>query len=148
MGSTHTSLLIHIIFATKNRTPWLSADVQQRLFGYLGGVIRDKRGALRARGGMPDHVHLLLSWRPDAALSSLMRDLKAGTSRWIHREIPSLRDFAWQDGYAAFSVSESQRQRVISYIANQRVHHRRMDFHGELKRLLLAHNAEFDERYL
>jgi REP-associated tyrosine transposase len=148
MGSTHTSLLIHIVFATKNRTPWLGEDIQQRLFGYLGGVVRDKGGALRAVGAMPDHLHLLVSWRVDAALSDLMRDLKAGTSRWIHREIPRLRDFAWQDGYAAFSVSESRRPQVISYIVNQRDHHRRWDFKGELKRLLQAHGVEFDERYL
>ena len=112
MGSTHTRLLFHVVFATHERRLRLSAPVCERLFPYLGGFIRNEGGVPVQIGGMPDHVHLLFYWRADRALSDLMRDLKRGSSRWLSERFEELRAFHWQEGYAAFTVSESQKDRV------------------------------------
>jgi REP-associated tyrosine transposase len=148
MGSTHTALLLHIVFSTKGRSPWITDDVRDRLFEYLGGAVQGQSGMPLAIGGMPDHVHLLISWRPDETISTLLREIKAQSSRWIHATFPTLGDFRWQDGYAAFSVSPSQRERVEASIENQPNHHRKADFKQELTALLTAHGVEYDERYL
>ncbi|MCC7316118.1 MAG: transposase, partial [Planctomycetes bacterium] len=105
-------------------------------------------GTLLDVGGMEDHVHLYLRWRPDESISNLMRVVKARSSKWVHETIPRLAAFAWQEGYSAFSVSKSQEDVVKKYIANQAEHHRREDFRSELLRLLRAHGIEFDERYV
>ena len=148
MPGTYSKLLLHIVTSTKRRTPWLTAEVAERLYPYIGGIIRAERGALCAIGGVEDHVHLYIRWRPDGALSDLMRAVKARSSMWIHETFPELRDFAWQEGYAAFSVSRSQEDVVRRYIAGQAEHHRREDFRAELLRLLQAHEIEFEEKYV
>lgn len=99
-------------------------------------------------GGIEDHIHLYFRWRTDGAISDLMRAVKANSTKWIHEKFPALRQFAWQEGYAVFSVSKSQEVAVKKYIANQQEHHRRIDFKAELLKLLRAHEIEFDERYV
>ncbi len=148
MPGTYSQLLLHLVFSTHQRQPWLTESVTQRLYPYLGGIIRAERGILLALGGMPDHVHLYLSWRPDDSISNLMRTVKARTSRWVHATFPDLRDFAWQEGYSVFSVSKSQEPAVLAYIAKQAEHHAREDFGAELRRLLAAHGVTFDERFV
>ncbi|CAG0987785.1 hypothetical protein PHYC_02120 [Phycisphaerales bacterium] len=95
-------------------------DITERLYAYMGGIVRANDGALFAINGPEDHVHLYFRWRPDATVSDLMRDVKAGSSGWIHDEFPGLRAFAWQEGNRAFTVSKSQEEIVKKYIANQR----------------------------
>ena len=147
MAHTFTQLYYHIVFSTKNRHPWITDDLAVRLHPYLGGAIRDQGGAALCVNGMPDHIHILARLRQDKALSDMMRDLKANSSGWVHREMPGLRDFAWQGGYAAFTVSTSQKERVSQYIAKQREHHRVLSYRDELLALLKAHEMEFDENY-
>lgn len=148
MPGTYSQLLLHIVTSTKGRTPWIDAAVAERLYPYIGGIVRAERGVLIAIGGVEDHVHMYVRWRPDGSVSDLMRTVKSRSSKWLHTTYPSLAGFAWQEGYSAFSVSKSQENVVKAYIARQREHHQREDFQSELMRLLEAHAIAVDERYV
>jgi len=148
MPGTYTQLLYHIVFSTKHRAPWIKPEISTRLYPYIGGIIRAERGTLYDIGGVEDHVHLYLRWRADGSLSDLMRTVKARSSKWVHDTFPDLTDFAWQEGYSAFSVSKSQEEAVKHYIATQREHHAHESFQTELLRFLKAHGIEFDEKYI
>jgi len=148
MGGTFTNLHYHIVFSTKQRVELIKERLQPRLYEYMGGIIRKEGGVLCRIGGMPDHVHLLARLRPDVALSAFLRDLKSSSSGWVHRTFRDLYMFDWQDGYAAFSVSQSQIKKVDHYIAGQREHHLKRDFKKELIGLLKAHQIPYDERYI
>ncbi len=148
MPQSFVSLHVHIVFSTKKRQPSITDDLQTRLYEYLGGIVRADGGRLLAAGGMPDHVHLLVSSSKQVALADAVRTIKSNTSKWIHETFPTQRDFAWQGGYAAFSVSFSNLDAVKRYIANQAEHHRQRTFREEFVALLRRHEIEFDERYL
>lgn len=148
MPGTYSQILLHVVFSTKHRHPWISEGLAERLYPYIGGVVRKEKGTLLDIGGIEDHVHCYLRWRTDGCISDLMRRVKAGSSGWIHDTFPNLGNFGWQEGYAVFSVSKSQEGTVRSYLANQRDHHKKEDFKSELLRLLYAHEIEFDERYV
>jgi REP element-mobilizing transposase RayT len=148
MPNSHTSLHYHVIFATKGRQPLIGPDWRERLFMYIGGIARDLPGSLLAAGAMPDHVHLLLGLHPTVAVSNAMRDIKAGSSKWIHETFANKRHFAWQDGYGAFAVSYSQLEGVRLYIANQEEHHRGQTFEQEFAAFLQRHQIPYDPRYI
>jgi REP element-mobilizing transposase RayT len=146
MGHTLTNVLVHVVFATKNREKSLSAAVRKRLHAYLAQVILDEGGrALVVNGGL-EHVHILLRLPAKVALSALIGRAKSNSSRWLRRDI--LPGFAWQEGYSAFSVSESQRDAVFRYLATQEERHRRQSYENELICLLKRNELEYDERYL
>src|SRR5919205_104391 len=119
MPHSYTQLVYHVVFATKNRHPWLVDPVRGRMHAYLGGAIRDEGGTALAIGGVADHVHVLARLRQDKAVSAVIGAIKANSSGWIHREFADLTAFAWQEGYAAFSVSKSQVERLRAYITRQ-----------------------------
>ena len=148
MPGTYSQLLLHIVFSTKGRAPWITAEVAERLYPYIGGIVRAEKGVLYDIGGIEDHVHLYLRWRPDGSVSDLMRTVKARSSKWVHDTFPALREFAWQEGYSVFSVSKSQEGTLKKCIAAQAEHHRQHDFKSELLRFLRAHGIEFDEKYV
>ena len=148
MPGTYSRLLYHVVFSTKRRTQTITESLRPRLYDYMGGIIRSERGVSYEIGGTADHVHLLFRWRTDESLAALMRNVKSHSSRWVHQTFPTMGAFQWQEGYAAFSVSESQREAVANYIRNQAEHHRSLTFEDELVRLLEAHNIEYDARYL
>jgi len=148
MPGTHSQLLLHIVFSTKGRAPWITADVAERLYAYIGGIVRAEKGVLYDIGGVEDHVHLYLRWRPDGSVSDLMRTVKARSSKWVHDTFPKLAAFAWQEGYSVFSVSKSQEEPVKKYIAGQHEHHKKENFNSELLRFLRAHGVESDEKYV
>jgi REP element-mobilizing transposase RayT len=148
MPGTHSQILLHLVFSTKHRKSWITADITARLYPYMGGIVRAEKGVLYDIGGVEDHVHLYLRWRPDANVSDLMRTVKARSSKWVHETFPALDAFAWQEGYSVFSVSKSQEEAVKKYIAGQVEHHKKEDFKSEFLRLLRAHGVEFDERYV
>ncbi len=147
MASTFTNLLFHLVFSTKDRAPLITEGFQERLYSYLGGLVRDEGGALLAAGGMPDHVHLLACFKADTSVAEMVRRIKANSSKWIHQEV-AVRHFAWQTGYGAFSVSESQKESVKRYIQDQAQHHARLSFREELIALLERHQITYDKRYL
>jgi putative transposase len=116
MPGTYTKLLYHIIFSTKNRLPLITAAVQDDFYRYIAGIVVGEGSTLFEIGGMPDHIHLLVQVKPTMALSDFMRQLKANSSKWLNERIQTAHKFAWQDGYAAFTVSPSQASRVRAYI--------------------------------
>jgi putative transposase len=148
MARTYTNLLFHLVFSTKDRIPFIGPSIRDELHAYMGGIIRDLGGIALEIGGVEDHVHLLVKLKPTLALADVLRELKSGSSKWLNEEKMKLRKFGWQDGYAAFSVSESQAGRVRAYIKNQVEHHRQVSFQDELRELLRKHGIEFDERYM
>jgi REP element-mobilizing transposase RayT len=148
MPGTYSQLLLHVVFSTKGRTPWITPELAERLYPYIGGIVRAEKGVLCDIGGIEDHVHMYLRWRPDGSVSDLMRTVKARSSKWIHETFPNRAAFAWQEGYSVFSVSKSQEEAVKKYIAGQADHNQKEDFRSELLRILSAHGVEFDEQYV
>jgi putative transposase len=143
MAGTFTRLLYHVVFSTKSRVPYIDPKLRENLYPYIEGIIRRQKGWLLSMNGMPDHVHILLRLKPVVAISDLVQHVKGGSSGWVHDE-GLCPDFAWQSGYAAFSVSESKEGTVRSYIERQETHHGRKTFKEELISLLDKHNIEYD----
>jgi REP element-mobilizing transposase RayT len=148
MAGTYTNLLYHLVFSTKERVPLIGRELQPDLYAYLGGIVRGEGGILLEVGGMPDHVHLLARIKPIASVSEMLRQIKANSSKWVNEEKFKMRKFAWQDGYAAFSVSESQVSALRRYIREQEQHHRGQSYQDEFRALLDRHGIAYDERYL
>jgi len=147
MPSTHTSLHCHLIFSTKDRVPCIAKDWRDRLHAYLGGIVKGMKGVPLAIGGIEDHVHLLVGLKSTHRLDYFLRDLKADSSEWVHKEIGK-RNFAWQVGYAALSVSPGDIERVKQYVLRQEEHHRRMTFQEEYIAFLKENGIDYDEQYL
>jgi REP element-mobilizing transposase RayT len=148
MAHTYTDLLVHVIFSTKDRAPMLDSKLKARLFPYLGGMIRELGATALLINGSADRVHILALLPAKTALSEIVGKVKANSTGWIHREFPGGRAFAWQTGYAAFTVSHSQKQSVLDYIATQEEHHRKMSFQEELIAFLNKHEIGYDEGHL
>jgi putative transposase len=148
MAGTYTQLFYHLVFSTKNRHQFINEQIERDLYKYVAGIFRNLDAACIEINGMPDHVHVLALLPPKIAVSDALRDVKANSSRWVHDNRLQLADFAWQDGFAAFTVSKSQVESVRQYIREQKSHHRTSDFKSELIALLDKHGVEYDERYL
>lgn len=148
MANTYSNLLYHVIFSTKNRLPLITAEQRGDLYKYVGGIIRNERGTLIEIGGLPDHVHVAMCLKTDISVADILRHIKGGSSKWLNERRQNGGRFRWQDGYGAFSVSESRLQSVCAYIRNQENHHRKKTFQEEYLDLLRFHNVTFDERYL
>lgn len=146
MGSTFFSLHYHIVFSTKDRRPLIQDEWRPRVHSYLGGIIRGMNGVAEIVGGVADHVHMLASLRPVHCIADVMRDMKKESSTWAKDNFDSR--FAWQEGYAAFTVSPSATDSFKKYIAKQEAHHARHSFVDELKRLLEKAGIEYEEKYL
>jgi len=148
MSHSYTSSLYHCVFSTKDRRKVIDADLQTRLWPYLGGIARDNRMKALAVGGVEDHVHLLLSLPSTMTISMAMQLVKGGSSKWVHDTFPDKRDFAWQEGYGAFSIGISQVDDTKRYIENQAEHHRVKTFEEEFIAFLERHGIEYDPRYV
>lgn len=147
MPSTYSNLLYHIVFSTKDRERLITEEFKEELYRYMAGIAREEGGTLHEIGGIEDHVHLLAKFKPSIAVSDMLRLIKTNSSKWLHEEKGHAR-FGWQEGYAAFSVSESQVVAVRRYIRNQSAHHRRQSFQEEFVAMLERHSVEYDPRYL
>lgn len=148
MPQSYVNLLYHIIFSTKDREPIITPKHQPRLYEYIGGIVRKQGGITLAINGMEDHVHLFAKLRQDKTLSDMIRDFKSHSSGWMHKVFPDLKDFTWQSGYGAFTVSASQAASVKKYIDEQKQHHKKRTFEKEFVSFLRANEIEFEERYL
>ena len=146
MPSTYLSLHYHIVFGTKERRPLIQPAWQPRLHEYLGGTIHGLDGFPQAVGGVTDHVHLLVALKATHCLADVLRELKKASSIWVHDELGD-RSFAWQEGYAAFTVSATARAKVREYIEGQAEHHRTKTFREELLAMLKRAEVTFDPRY-
>lgn len=147
MPSTHLSLHYHLVFSTKERRAVIADDWRARLHGFLGGATRTVAGVPEAVGGTSDHVHLLIGLRATHRLADVLREIKHSSSQWVHEEI-GVKDFAWQEGYGAFTVSASSLDAVRRYIANQAEHHRRKTFQDEYVEFLKQSGVEFEDGFL
>ena len=147
MSSTHLSLHYHLVFGTKNREAIIDDPWRSRFHDYLGGAVRSLHGFPQRVGGTSDHVHLLVGLKATHCLADFVRELKKSTSQWVREEI-GFASFAWQEGYAAFTVSASARESVRQYILNQEEHHRVKSFREEWIEMLDKAGVKYDPRYL
>ena len=144
MPSSLTTLLHHVVFSTKERQALTTPELRDGLYAYMGGIVRGEGGRLLSIGGTANHVHLLAAFPAAVSVSDMMRRVKGNSSRWANAG----RNFGWQRGYAAFSVSESVAGSVRAYIEKQEEHHRSRTFEDEYLALLRKHGIAFDERYI
>ncbi len=147
MGQSYTALDYHIVYSTKDRLELITPEVRPRLYDYIGGIIAQEGGQMREVGGMPDHLHILARLSSTRAIADVLRVVKTNSSKWV-RETFSHRRFAWQAGYAAFTVSRSNVDRVRGYIQNQERHHKKLTLKQEVVALLEKHEVEYDKQYL
>ena len=143
MSHTHASVLVHCVFSTKNRTNTIPD--REALWRYIAALAKDNRITLLAAGGTSNHMHLLMAIPPALPLAKAVQELKGSSSRWLHEH--GYR-FEWQEGYGAFSVSQSQKQSVVDYIDRQAEHHRKWTFEQEFMTLLKKSGVEYDSRFV
>jgi putative transposase len=146
MPSTHTNLHYHIVFSTKERLPLIKNEWENRFHSYLGGIVNTLEGVPLAIGGINNHIHLLVGLKSSHRLDYFVRDLKADSSAFVHRELKE--KFEWQKGYGAFTVSPSAVESVRKYVLNQKEHHRQKTFEVEYVELLDKSNTPYEEKYL
>ena len=147
MANTYTQLFTHIVFHTKSTGIVMRDEDLERVFQYIGGIIREEGAVPFAIGGVADHIHILMSLPKTAALSDLMRVIKAKSSKWLRRLDSYYELFSWQDGYGAFSVSPSLMERTKNYIFTQAEHHKTKTYREEYKGILEGYGIEYDEHY-
>ena len=148
MPHSYVSNLMHSVFSTKERLPFITPELESRLWPYLGGIARENKMKAIAIGGTADHLHALLSLPSTMSFAKAVQLIKGGSSKWIHDTFREHRKFAWQEGYGAFSVSSSQRDKRIDYIQRQKEHHRKRSFQDEFVDLLDKHEIAYDPRYV
>jgi putative transposase len=148
MANTLTNLLYHVVFSTKNREPLIRDTFRDELEKYIAGIIRNEAGIQLGVGGVADHIHIVAKFRPDRSVAEMVRLIKANSSKWVNEKHGGHGRFAWQSGYGAFSVSQSQLDTLLRYVLNQEAHHRTRSFQDEYRDFLNRHGIEFDERYL
>ena len=145
---TFTKLSYHVVFGTKFRRKTIQSDFSERMYEFIGGIIRRQKGVLFEIGGIEDHIHILLSISPTIAVSDAVRELKAASSKWVNELPDRIGKFEWQKGYGAFTVSHSQIDAVREYVSGQAEHHRIRSFQEEYEDFLQRHGITYDPRYL
>ena len=148
MPQSLARVVLHVVFSTKNREPFLTdADLRKRLHAYMAGVLQRIGCEPILVGGVEDHVHLLCNLSRTVTIAELVEEAKKSPSKWVKDQGPQYREFFWQSGYGAFSVSQSNVEKVRAYIATQEEHHRKVSFQDEFRALCRKHGVEIDERY-
>jgi putative transposase len=148
MPQSLSAVLLHIIFSTKNREPWLDRDLRARMHAYLASICRDLGAGFVHANGVADHVHVVTTLPRTLSQAEIIEDVKKTSSKWIKTRDSKYRGFFWQRGYAAFSVSQSQLAAVLKHVDGQNEHHRTRTFQEEYRELLRKHGVNFDERYI
>jgi len=149
MPQSLAKILVHTVFSTKNRYPFLRDEaLRAELHRYLGGILANHDCQPFIIGGVEDHVHLLSTLSRTCEASEMVKEVKRGSSLWLKTKGPDLRDFAWQNGYGIFSIGSSQIEGVRNYIAGQEEHHQKVSFQDEFRQFLRRYEIEFDERYV
>jgi len=148
MAQTHFSSYLHIVFSTKNRFDFFTPNVEDDLYGYIGGIVRKFDCVLLKVGGTANHIHLLISLHKNVLVPDLIGAVKRDSSKWIKTRGGMLSKFGWQDGYSAFSVGYTQIPAIKKYLANQKEHHRDRLFEDEMRVFFKKYAIEYDERYV
>jgi putative transposase len=148
MANTYTQLHIQLVFAVKYRAALIQKVWNGRLHQYITGIVQNNEHKMLQINSMPDHIHIFIGMRPHQAISSLVQNVKAESSKWIRDNEFCKSVFAWQNGFGAFSYSNSHVDRVVRYIQNQEAHHKKETFLDEYKRLLKAFEIDYNEQYI
>lgn len=148
MANTYTQIYIQVVFAVSGRQNLIPSEYKEELHKYISGIVSNQHQKLIAINSMPDHVHILIGLKPDIALSSLVGEIKASSSRFINEQRWLRGKFNWQEGFGAFSHAHSQLSDVINYIKNQERHHARSSFREEYLMFLKKFNVDFDGKYV
>jgi REP element-mobilizing transposase RayT len=148
MPQSLANILLHVIFSTKNRSPFIDPEIEGELFPYLASICRACGSPSHAIGGTENHVHIACSLSRTLTVSKLLEEIKRNSSKWIKTKGAQFRSFAWQNGYGAFSIGESQLVNLKGYIARQREHHRVKTFQEEFREFLTRYQIQYDERYV
>jgi putative transposase len=146
MGYTYSSMFSHVVWSTKDRIAMIDPLFKNRLYDYIGGVVKNTGGVLSSIGGMPDHVHMLIGISTSSSIAKVMQDIKANSSRFVRKNFNQ--HFAWQTGYGNFNISFSHLNAVKNYISNQEEHHKKISFYDEFIRLLEKHNIAYEKEFL
>jgi REP-associated tyrosine transposase len=148
MPQSLSSILIHLVFTTKNRQPLITETIEPELYKYLGGIFRNSQCPSLLIGGERDHIHALFSLSRTCSLAKLVEEVKSSSSKWIKVKGSEFETFQWQAGYGAFSIGQSGVEELKRYIATQKEHHRRASFQCEFRALCRRYDVEIDERYV
>ena len=148
MGQSLVKNYIHITFSTKHRVPLIHQPVEDELYSYIGGICKQLECSPIKIGGYTDHIHILCMLSKKIALMKLLEEVKAHSSKWMKTKGTMLKNFYWQNGYGAFSVNPSEIDKVITYIENQKEHHKKKTFQDEYRAFLTKYKVEYDERYI
>ena len=146
MSHSYTNLKYHVVFSTKHRSPWITTKLEPKLYAYIGGIIRNKRGQLIAIGGIEDHIHILAGFPQSRTVADMVAAIKSNSSSF-GKENSGNPAFSWQMGYAAFTVSESQVPRAKRYIEGQKEHHRAMSYEDEVRELCRLQGIEIEDAF-
>jgi REP element-mobilizing transposase RayT len=148
MANTYTQIYVHVVFAVEGRQNLIQPERNDELQKFITGIVSQRKQKLLAINNMPDHIHLLIGLKPDLALSDLVRDVKAGASKFINEKRWVQGRFSWQEGFGAFSFSWSELGAIIRYIENQQRHHTKRSFREEYVEILEKFGIDFDPQYI
>lgn len=148
MANTYTQLYVHIVFSIKGRQNQLKKENKEELHKYITGIIQNRRNKLMAINSMPDHIHILISMRPDISVSEIVHDIKRSATNFINGKKWLTGKFNWQEGFSAFTYAQSQIENVANYIMNQEKHHQKRTFKEEYLNFLKLFKIDYDERYV
>ena len=148
MSQSLSKLYVHIIFHTKYNQDLIDANIEQELYAYIGGIIKENQSRPIKINGVANHIHILATMSKNISLAKFVEEIKRNSSRWIKTKGTPYQNFAWQGGYAGFSVSQSVIEKVKTYIENQKEHHKKKSFKEEYEQFLNEYGVDFDEKYL
>ena len=148
MANTYTQIYIQVVYAVRGRANLIRKEWKDELHKYITGIVRNENHKLIAINSVPDHIHMLIGLKPDTALSDLVRDVKANSSRFVNEKKWVRGKFNWQEGFGAFSYSHSELNSVVKYIQNQEKHHSKKTFREEYDAMLKAFQIEYNEKYV
>jgi putative transposase len=148
MSQSLSNILIHIIFSTKNRESLIYPEIMEQLHSYLAGIAKSYGSFVHEIGGVEDHVHLLVTLPRTLTVSKLIEEIKKGSSKWVKTNGEQYANFAWQNGYGAFSIGQSVYDEVRNYIQKQKEHHEKVSFQDEYRAFLNKYRVHYDEKYM
>ena len=148
MAGTFTQIYIQVVFAVQGRQSLIQKSWEDELYKYITGIIQNKNQKLLAINGMPDHIHILIGMKPSCCLSDLVMEVKKASNKFVNEKKFCQKRFKWQDGFGAFSYSHSSLDRVISYVNNQKEHHKKKTFKQEYKEFMKKFQIEHEDQYL
>jgi putative transposase len=148
MANTYTQIYLQFVFAVENRISLIQPTWKDELSKYITGIVQNNKHKLIAINGIPNHIHILIGYKPHQLIPDLLQEIKRDSSKWINSKGFIRDQFNWQAGYGAFSYSHSHVGQVVKYIMNQEAHHKKRTFRGEYLALLKKFNIQSDERYV